>query len=407
MRALIPLKMRWCCQITIDVARDDALLDLMARGRLRARADRLRVARPRQPGADAQEMERRRRRLRRRHPPLPRARHHDLRHLRVRLRRRHAGELRPRRRVRARAVARASPTSIRSRRCRAPGSTTACAPKAACCARPGGSTRRYRYGDAIFAAARHVAGRTARGPDAGAPRLLRLGLDRRSARCAARRCGAHPYKIGTMLLANWISRREIVRKQGRPLAARPHDRPRRGHAMKLTLIKPTIGRMTHSLYVDEARMEPLNLGVLAALTPEDVDVVMYDDRMEPIPYHEPTDLVAITVETYTARRSYEIADEYRRRGVPVIMGGFQPTFVPDECAAACRLAVRRRRRDRLGDGDRGRPPRRAQAALRRHSPAGRRPASSRGATSTRARATCRSACCSSRAAAASSATSAR
>jgi len=28
-----------------------------------------------------------------------------------------------------------------------------------------------------------------------------------------------PYKIGTMLLANWISRREIVRKQGRPLAA--------------------------------------------------------------------------------------------------------------------------------------------------------------------------------------------
>ncbi|MGD0722672.1 MAG: radical SAM protein [Roseiarcus sp.] len=102
--------------------------------------------------------------------------------------------------------------------------------------------------------------------------------------------------------------------------------------MKVTLIKPTIGRPTHSLYVDEARMEPLNLGVLAALTPEDVEVVMYDDRCEPIPYHEPTDLVAITVETYTARRSYEIADEYRRRGVPVIMGGFQPTFVPEECA---------------------------------------------------------------------------
>jgi radical SAM superfamily enzyme YgiQ (UPF0313 family) len=102
--------------------------------------------------------------------------------------------------------------------------------------------------------------------------------------------------------------------------------------MKLTLIKPTIGRPTHSLYVDEARMEPLNLGVLAALTPPDVDVVMYDDRCETIPYHHPTDLVAITVETYTARRSYEIADEYRRRGVPVIMGGFQPTFVPDECA---------------------------------------------------------------------------
>ena len=30
-------------------------------------------------------------------------------------------------------------------------------------------------------------------------------------------------KIGTMLLANWISRREIVRKQGRPLAMHRHD----------------------------------------------------------------------------------------------------------------------------------------------------------------------------------------
>ena len=101
--------------------------------------------------------------------------------------------------------------------------------------------------------------------------------------------------------------------------------------MRLTLVKPTIGRPDHSLYVDEARMEPLNLGVLAALTPPDVEVSLWDDRCEPIPYHLPTDLVAITVETYTARRSYEIADEYRRRGVPVVMGGFQPTFAPEEC----------------------------------------------------------------------------
>lgn len=105
--------------------------------------------------------------------------------------------------------------------------------------------------------------------------------------------------------------------------------------MKITFIKPTIGRPEHSLYIDEARMEPLNLGVLAALTPRDIDVVLYDDRCEPIPYDEATDLVALTVETYTARRSYEIADEYRRRGVPVVMGGVHPTFVPEECAAHC------------------------------------------------------------------------
>ena len=80
--------------------------------------------------------------------------------------------------------------------------------------------------------------------------------------------------------------------------------------MKLTLIKPNIGRREHSLYVDNASMEPLQLGILAALTPKDIEVVMYDDRLENIPYDEPTDLVAITVETFTARRSYEISEEY-------------------------------------------------------------------------------------------------
>ncbi len=100
--------------------------------------------------------------------------------------------------------------------------------------------------------------------------------------------------------------------------------------MKITLIKPTIGTKEHSLYVDEGRMEPLMLGVLAGLTPPDVEVVLHDDRMEKIPYDEETDLVAITVETYTARRAYEISKEYRDRGVPVIMGGMHVTLLAQE-----------------------------------------------------------------------------
>jgi len=100
--------------------------------------------------------------------------------------------------------------------------------------------------------------------------------------------------------------------------------------MKITLIKPNIGRQEHSLYVDEGRMEPLQLGVLAGFTPEDIEVQLHDDRMEQIPYDEKTDLVAITVETFTARRAYEISAEYRKRGVKVIMGGFHPTLLPDE-----------------------------------------------------------------------------
>lgn len=105
--------------------------------------------------------------------------------------------------------------------------------------------------------------------------------------------------------------------------------------MKLILIKPNIGRQEHSLYVDEGRMEPLMLGVLAGLTPPDVEVVLYDDRMEAIPYDEPADLVAITVETFTARRAYEIAAEYRARDVRVVMGGIHATLLPEEVAQHC------------------------------------------------------------------------
>ncbi|HET8772787.1 MAG TPA: radical SAM protein [Thermoanaerobaculia bacterium] len=102
--------------------------------------------------------------------------------------------------------------------------------------------------------------------------------------------------------------------------------------MRLTLIHPCIGRRIGTKYIRTWQMEPLAPAVLAGLTPRDVDVKFYDDRMEAIPYDEPTDLVAISVETYTARRAYEIATEYRRRGVPVVMGGFHATLVPDEVA---------------------------------------------------------------------------
>ena len=135
--------------------------------------------------------------------------------------------------------------------------------------------------------------------------------------------------------------------------------------MHLTLIKPNIGRMEHSLYVDEGRMEPLQLGVLAALTPPDVDVALWDDRLETIPYDEPTDLVAITVETYTARRAYEIAAEYRRAGRA--RGHGRHAHHPDAGGGPPprRRHLHRRRGDGLGRGDRRCAPGCAEIALRR------------------------------------------
>lgn len=97
--------------------------------------------------------------------------------------------------------------------------------------------------------------------------------------------------------------------------------------MKITFIRP---HLTTIRAADA--LEPLVFGILAKLTPPDVELALYDDRLEAIPYDEPTDLVALTVETFTAKRAYQIAAQYRKRGVPVVMGGYHPTLLSDEAA---------------------------------------------------------------------------
>ncbi len=97
--------------------------------------------------------------------------------------------------------------------------------------------------------------------------------------------------------------------------------------MKITFIRPNLCRRRSA-----DAMEPLCFAILKSLTPRSVETAFYDDRIEPVPDDEPTDLAALTVETYTARRAYQIAERYRRRGVPVVMGGYHPTLLPEEAA---------------------------------------------------------------------------
>ena len=112
--------------------------------------------------------------------------------------------------------------------------------------------------------------------------------------------------------------------------------------MRITLIKPNIGIRNSSYKKDDASMEPLPLAVLAALTPSDIEVKMYDDRIEDINFDEKTDLACITVETYTAKRAYEISAEYKKRHVKVIMGGMHVKLLPEEVKKHC---------DSIMDGD--------------------------------------------------------
>ncbi len=100
--------------------------------------------------------------------------------------------------------------------------------------------------------------------------------------------------------------------------------------MRLTLVHPAIGRKPGVNYMRSWQMEPLPIASLAGLTPKDVAINFYDDRMEAIDFDKPADLVAIPVETYTAKRAYQIASEFRARKVPVVMGGFHATLAPEE-----------------------------------------------------------------------------
>ncbi|NTW14492.1 MAG: B12-binding domain-containing radical SAM protein [Candidatus Moranbacteria bacterium] len=100
--------------------------------------------------------------------------------------------------------------------------------------------------------------------------------------------------------------------------------------MKITLIVPQVGRKSVDKYVRTWQMEPLPIATLAGLTPQEVEIRFFDERVETIDFDDPTDLVGINVETYTAKRSYEIAAEYRKRNVPTILGGYHVMLMPHE-----------------------------------------------------------------------------
>jgi radical SAM superfamily enzyme YgiQ (UPF0313 family) len=121
--------------------------------------------------------------------------------------------------------------------------------------------------------------------------------------------------------------------------------------MKIVFIRP---HLTDTRSSDA--MEPLAFAILAARTPPDVELAFYDERLAPIP--DPcadqvsgadyvsgagqtsgadsiggADLAALSVETYTARRAYQISTSCSRAGIPVVLGGYHPSFVPQEALA--------------------------------------------------------------------------
>ena len=79
----------------------------------------------------------------------------------------------------------------------------------------------------------------------------------------------------------------------------------------------------------------LTLPYLASLTPPEWDVTLVDEQIEDVDFDANVDLVAITTWTINSLRAYDVAREFRYRGVPVIMGGPHTFFHSEEAAEHC------------------------------------------------------------------------
>ena len=115
--------------------------------------------------------------------------------------------------------------------------------------------------------------------------------------------------------------------------------------MKIALISPNnpynIFRVPEMFKV-AARLSPwmhvharaafpgLNLAIIAAITPPDIEVRIIDESVEPIDFDCDADLIGITGMTNMAPVAYRIADEFRRRGKKVVLGGVHVTVCADE-----------------------------------------------------------------------------
>ena len=81
------------------------------------------------------------------------------------------------------------------------------------------------------------------------------------------------------------------------------------------------------------------LAVAAAIPRDQYEVVLTDENIEAVDFDLKADLVGISAMTSYVNRGYEIADQFRAKGIPVVMGGVHPSFMPQEALKHCDAVV--------------------------------------------------------------------
>jgi radical SAM superfamily enzyme YgiQ (UPF0313 family) len=104
--------------------------------------------------------------------------------------------------------------------------------------------------------------------------------------------------------------------------------------MKVKMILPALTEATSPFFrpIKYSLFPPLGLVTLAAYLGDDCDVEIQDEHVEALNLNDAPDLVVIQVYITSANRAYRIADDYRRRGAYVAVGGLHVTSLPEEAA---------------------------------------------------------------------------
>jgi len=102
--------------------------------------------------------------------------------------------------------------------------------------------------------------------------------------------------------------------------------------MKVTMILPALTEATSPFFrpIKYSLFPPLGLATLAAYLSPDDEIEIQDEHVERLNLADTPDLVVIQVYITSAYRAYRIADHYRRKGVPVALGGLHVTSLPKE-----------------------------------------------------------------------------
>lgn len=87
------------------------------------------------------------------------------------------------------------------------------------------------------------------------------------------------------------------------------------------------------------RLPYLGLLKVASLTPADWEVRIVDEKAGELDLSQDADLVGITSMTPMVKRGYAIADHFRGRGIPVVMGGMHVSKLPEEALGHCDSVV--------------------------------------------------------------------